>query len=387
MNILLLLRALGFGGTERQVIELAHGLARRGHHVGVATFYAGGPFEDAFAGPNPRRIVIGKRDRWDVVGFGWRLVRSVAAERPDVVYSFLPVPNLVASALRLTLRHPPAVVWGLRGTPLDRARYDRLERAAIRLERLTSRLPDLVIANSQQGAAWARGPEFGARKTIAIANGIDAARFRPAIAGEREAARGELGCPRGALVVAVVARLDPMKDHRTFLRALAIAGRGMPDLTALIVGDGPLLPRLKAEAAALGVADRVIWAPARREVTRIYHAADVLCLPSAFGEGFPNVVGEAMACGLPCIVTAVGDAAELAGDTGRVVSPRNPQEMARAILDFVKPLRETRPYNSAARQRIVENFSVETMISATERALLEVVAGRGNVVRVTSAEA
>jgi glycosyltransferase involved in cell wall biosynthesis len=379
LNVTLLIRALSFGGAERQVVYLAQGLARRGHRVSIVTFYTGGPFEDSFPGPNPERIVLGKRGRWDIVGFPWRLMRSMALQQPDVIYSFLPVSNLLAALFRTVFYRRSALVWGLRGTSLDLACYGPFERLSIRLERLASHLPDLVIANSQSGAAWAQGSAFGAARVAMIRNGIDTDRFRPATPEERAEARAVLGCPPATLVVAVVARLDPMKDHPAFLQALAIAAETTPHIVGLIVGDGPhrVVARLKARAVALGIADHVIWASARRRVTEIYHAADILCLPSAFGEGFPNVVGEAMACGLSCIVTSVGDAADLVGKTGRVVPPRDPCELARAILDLAKPIRESHSCNLAARRRIVENFELKKMISATESSLLQVVARRG----------
>ena len=378
MKIVLLIRALGFGGTERQLVYLAQGLARRGHQVSVATFYPDGAFADVFSKGNPEWFVAAKRGRWDVVGFCWRLMRAAAARRPDVIYSFLPVPNLLATLFRAAFCRGAALVWGVRGTPLDLERYDWLERTSIRLERWASHLPDLVIANSRCGAAWARGPAFGAPRVTTIVNGIDTDQFRPATPEDRAAARSVLGCPPGALVVAVVARLDPMKDHAAFLEALAITAPNEPHIIGLIVGDGsrPVIARLRARAAALGIADRVIWVAARRQVDEIYHAADLLCLPSAFGEGFPNVVGEAMACGLSCIVTSVGDAADLVGMTGRVVPPRDPHELARAILDLAKPIRESHSRNLAARYRIIENFELRTMISATESSLLQAVARR-----------
>ena len=378
LKILLLVRALGFGGTERQVVYLAQGLARRGHQVSVATFYPERAFADALSSGNPEWLVAAKRGRWDVVGFCWRLMRSLAARRPDVIYSFLPVPNLLAALFRAAFCRRAALVWGVRGTPLDLKRYDWLERTSIRLERWASHLPDLVIANSRCGAAWVRGPAFEATRVATIVNGIDTDQFRPATPEERAAARAALACPLAALVVAVVARLDPMKDHPAFLEAIAIAARTARHIVGLIVGDGPqpVVARLKAMAAALRISDHVIWAAARRQVNEIYHAADILCLPSAFGEGFPNVVGEAMACGLPCIVTSVGDAADLVGTSGRVVPPRDPCGLARAILDLAKPIRESHSCNFAARRRIVENFELKTMISATESSLLQIVAQR-----------
>jgi glycosyltransferase involved in cell wall biosynthesis len=376
-SVVLLVRALGFGGTERQVVALAHGLASR-HKVTVASFYPGGPFEAEFAAANPERLVIGKQGRGDVVGFCARLRRALSERRPDIVYSFLPVPNLLAAMLAWTSYRRPALVWGIRGTPLELARYDWLERASIQAERMLSRVPDLLIANSRSGAEWARACHAGARRIEIVPNGIDTDRFRPATPAERMAARRAFGCPERAVVAAVVGRLDPMKDHRTFLQGLASAVGRAPNLMGLIAGEGApgALERLKATASALGIADRVIWTGARRDVAEIYRAADLLCLPSAFGEGFPNVVGEAMASGLPCIVTAVGDSPELVGGTGIVVPPRRPEAMAEALIDCAARIGEIGACSSAGRQRIIAQFGLEPMISKTETLLRQVLADR-----------
>jgi glycosyltransferase involved in cell wall biosynthesis len=258
------------------------------------------------------------------------------------------------------------------------AHYSRLEAAAIRLERLAGRLPDLVIANSESGAASARRAGFRARRVATIANGIDTDSFRPPSPEERAAARALFGFPEAAAVIAVVARLDPMKDHTTFLGALAILADARPRSIALIAGDGLAATgaALRRLAEALGVADRVVWIGARQRVLDVYHAADLFCLPSAFGEGFPNVVGEAMACGLPCVVTAVGDSARVVGDTGIVVPPADPQALARAMLDCMKLIGKSCPPCLAARDRIVKHFTTEAMISATESILLEIAASR-----------
>ena len=386
LSIFLLVRALGFGGTERQVVYLAKGLARRGHRVTLASFYPDGPFEAELVEDNLERLVIGKRGRGDVFAFLWRLGRAVAARQPDVIYGFLPVPNLLTAATRIHFGARMGIVWGIRGTPLDPARYDWLERASIRLERLAARVPDLVIANSRSGKEWARGAGFDARRVAMVANGIDTAAFCPPSAEQRAAARAMLGCPADVPVVAVVGRIDPMKDHETFLEALATAARAAPELRALIVGSGAAaaVDRLRQSAETLGIGDRVIWSEARRDVARVYHAADLLCLPSAFGEGFPNVVGEAMATGLSCIVTAVGDSAELVGDTGKVVPPRCPELLARAILDCVRRLRESGRHNLAARRRIVDSFGIEAMVSATEDLLLAIAGERRRTKRAAS---
>lgn len=385
LRILLLVRALGFGGAERQIVTLATGLAQRGHAVTVVTFYPGGAFEGALAGGNPSRLNLEKAGRWDVFGFLGRLLRAISTERPDIVYSFLPMANLLAAATRAMVRTGPALVWGVRGTPLDLSRYDRLERASIRMERMLSHVPDLVIANSRAGADWASRWPSGQKKAAMVPNGIDTTAFRPATPRQRAAARASLGCPPGAVIVAVVARFDPMKDHAGFLRALAIAAHRAPDLRALVVGDGPpaAVTRLHDAAAALGLAKRVIWAGRRREVEQVYHAADMLCLPSAFGEGFPNVVAEAMASGLRCVVTDVGDCAYLVGGTGWVVPPAAPELLAGALFECRRAVLENGVIDTAARHRVVQQFGVEAMISATEDLLHQVVLARSRQAAIT----
>jgi glycosyltransferase involved in cell wall biosynthesis len=378
LRIFLLLRGLGFGGAERQLVHLAQGLARRGHQVTVATFYGGGPFECDLSEDNVEILPLGKMGRWDLLHFFHNLLRALEARQPDVIYSFLPAANILAAAARAVTAPRSALVWGIRGTPLDVARYGGVERASIWLEQLTRRAADLVIANSQAGAAWAGSGPFGAKRVAMIANGIDAETFRPASPDERIAARAALGCPLEGTIVAVVARLDPMKDHATFLRAFAILSRAAPGIRALIVGEGPpaTTEELHRMADVMGIADRVIWAGARRDVRQVYHAADILCLPSAFGEGFPNVVGEAMASGLRCVVTAVGECARLVGDTGLLAPPGSPEALARALLDSVQPLGKGWTANLAARERIIQYFGVGLMVSATERRLKEVVDAR-----------
>lgn len=173
-------------------------------------------------------------------------------------------------------------------------------------------------------------------------------------------------------MVAVVARIDPMKDHATFLQAFALASAERPEMQALIVGDGPRgqAAKLREQAESLGIASRVIWTAARRDVTVVYHAADLVCLPSAFGEGFPNVLAEAMSAGLPCVATAVGDSAAVLGPFGRVVPARDPTAMARALLDAARARIQEAADGSQLRRRVIEMFGIERMIVSTEEMLL-----------------
>ena len=371
MHIVLVTRALDFGGAERQLVQLANGLADKGHRVRVITFYPGAAFDGALHRPNPDLIVLGKRGRWDLVGFLWRFLRRIRALDPDVIYAFLPVPNLLAVLAGVFVSRRAAVVCGVRGTRLESARYDWLERLTIRLQLCSLGWSDLVIANSETGADWLRRTGLAGSQIAVVRNGIDTDAICPAAPGERTAARQCLGCKADAFVVAVVARLDPMKDHATFLQAFALAVAERPAMQALIVGDGPFsqAAKLRELARSLGIGEQVVWTAARRDVRVVYHAADVVCLPSAFGEGFPNVLAEAMSAGLLCVATAVGDTALVLGPFGWVVPARDPAALAVALLDAARAGTQEAADGSHLRRRVIETFGVQRMIVSTEKLL------------------
>lgn len=365
-GVAFLLRSLNFGGAERQLVTLAVGLHRRGRRVAVLVFYEGGPLEAELRRAGVPVRVIGKTGRWDVGGFARRLLGAIRAEAPAVLHSYLDVPNVVAASLK-PLLPGVRVVWGVRASNMDLRRYDRFSRGTFALLRSLSRVPELIIANSRAGAEYHSARGFPAERTVVIPNGIDTRRFRPD-AEARARLRAAWGVEPGEAMVGIVGRLDPMKDHPTFLEAAARLARERPAVRFVCVGDGPAEYRasLERRARELGIAGRVVWARAGVDVEGVYSALDVLCSASSYGEGFPNVVGEAMACGTPCAVTDVGDSALVVGAEGRVVPPGDPVALAHALGAL---LAERRWPRAAAREWIRGRFSVERLIESTESTL------------------
>jgi glycosyltransferase involved in cell wall biosynthesis len=169
-------------------------------------------------------------------------------------------------------------------------------------------------------------------------------------------------------LVGVVARLDPMKDHATFLKAAGIVAASHERVKFACVGDGSDACRreLVRLAHEWGIADRIIWASARHDVWRVYNALDLAVSASRFGEGFPNAVAEAMATGVPCVVTDVGDSAAIVADTGWICAPRDSRAIADAIGAAlsrlpVEPLR--------VRERIQANYASPQLLRRTARQL------------------
>ncbi|MCC7045709.1 MAG: glycosyltransferase [Alphaproteobacteria bacterium] len=369
MKLVLFTRSLNAGGTERQMAMLALGLAGRGHDVAVVLLYGGGALEALLRGSAVRVLAVGKAGRWDVAGPLWRLRRIFRAERPDAIYAFLPVQTVLAALLR---PKGARLVFGLRAGGMQLDRYDRLSALSYRLEALLARRADLVVANARAVRADAQRRGIDARRVAVVPNGIDTGMFRPDAAA-RAALRREWAIGDADFVVGTVARLDPMKDHGNFLEAAALFAREHADARFVIVGDGDAAYRdgLKAKAAALGIGGRVVWAGERRDLPAVYNALDLATLASAFGEGFSNVLGEAMACGTPVAATDVGDARDILGDDGAVAPPRDPAALARAWESM-----RGRPRDGKPRARIVATFGVDRMVARSEALLRAVIAGR-----------
>jgi glycosyltransferase involved in cell wall biosynthesis len=367
-KIAFLIRSLGVGGAERQLVELAKGLRGVGRDVVVLTFYPDGAMATELDEAGVRRVVVGKRHRWDVLGFVWRLAAELRRERAAILHGYMPDANILVTLLGRLLRRR-RVVWGVRASRVDLSHYDRVSAVVLNVARRLARGADLIICNSRAGAADHVAQGYPADRVLVVPNGIDTRRFRPD-PGARARLRSEWGIPEGAPLIGLVGRLDPMKDHRTFLRAAAALRREHPAARFVFVGRGAdgYVAELAALAAELGLADRLMWAAPRQDVTAVFAALDVLTLCSAFGEGFPNVVGEAMACGTPCVVTDVGDAAWIVGDTGRVVPVGDADALARAWAELL-PSVGCAALAERCRARIVGEFGLDALVRNTEAAL------------------
>ncbi len=367
MKLLLLTRCLDTGGAERQLVTLAKALAAEGRPPVVAVFYRGErTFEQELTAAGVTVHHLGKRGRWELAGFAARVRRMALSERPTVAYSMLPTPNLVLSSVRLVLPRL-RVVWGVRASQLDASDYSGFNSWTVRLQRLLASSADAIIANSHVGRRDLLAAGYPERRVHVVWNGIDTTQFRPMASG-RERLRREWGVSPAEKLIGIVARFDPMKDHDTFFRAARSLAAARPDVRFVCVGTGPPDIVRRIRSSAEGLEDRLIWAGARTDMPDVYSAFDLCVLSSAYGEGFPNVLGEALACGTRCASTSSGDAEAILNGLGPVVHPRNAEELAAAVS---RTLDEgvTDEWRREARARVCSRFSVSSMVANTERVL------------------
>jgi glycosyltransferase involved in cell wall biosynthesis len=324
-----------------------------------------------------------------VAGFLLRVAREIRHAEPDVLHAYLGGANIVAMALKPLLPRTK-VALGVRSSETHWADYTTLARTSFLMEGLASRRADLIVCNSGPGAKLYAGRGPAAERITVIPNGIDTSEFRPR-PEERRRLRAEWGVGEGDVLVGVVARLDPAKRHANVLRAVAeLRGRGHPVRLVCIGGGGPdeagsaqrgdYSAQIGELVRSLGLGGFVCWQRDREDVALCYSAMDVYVCASVT-EGFPNAVAEAMACGVPCVVTDVGDCRLLVGDAGVVVPPESPEALTVGMDALLARVQRERGLGHEARARIVSEFSVARLVARTDRALRELLGGDGDALR------
>jgi glycosyltransferase involved in cell wall biosynthesis len=366
IRIVYLTGSLAVGGAETQLVNLANGLSGAEFNASVVVFYPNGELE---AQLDPCRVPVfsaQKSNRWDIGAFILRLYRLLRRLQPDVLHSYLGPSNVFAAILSRLLPST-SLIWSIRASDMDLNYYDWSWRVTFAAERIMSNLPNEIVANSQAGRTHVVRHGFPAHRVSVIANGIDTEKFFPAPQLGKSLREMWIGTDDQYLV-GLPARLDPMKDHTTFIRSAAqLRSRGLK-VRFVCIGEGEerYRSRLEAEAAQLGLGGALIWVGRRSDMLNVYNAVDLVALSSAFGEGFPNVIGEAMSCGISCVVTDVGDAADVVGDTGAIVQRRSPEALANALhTQLLKSPEQRAALGDQARKRIENEFTIEKMIAQT----------------------
>ena len=361
MKILHVITTTDAGGAEAQLLRLAAG---GGADHGVVCLAGPGRLAPAMNRAGARVTCLGLKPGPGALARGLpRLAALMRAQRPDLVQTWLYHADLLGLlAARLSGAAP--LIWTLRCADMDLERYSRGVRLVLKANTLLSKLPAAIAANSQAGLEWHRRLGYPAERMRVIPNGFDLERFRPDPAA-RARLRAELGLGEGDLLVGCAARLDPMKDHACLLAAARLAAAQRPEMHFVLLGQGvsPGQPEL-AGWSEPPLAGRSHLLGYREDVPAWLAAMDVH-VSSSVSEGLCNAVGEAMAVGLPNLVTDVGDSRALVGPTGLTVPRSRPQELARALIELagMAPAERT-ALGRQARRRIRERYSLDGMRAA-----------------------
>lgn len=349
----------GIGGTELNAVRTAEALVRRGVEVEVAALQADGPLRSRYdaAGIPVHSFPLSNLYGPGAMRQGIRLAALVRKGDFDVVHCHDIYTNIFAgfwarrggaSAVIASRR------WGVDST---QGRLDRVNRMA---QRRSSR----VLANSSEVAAMVRGDGVGAPRVAVIPNFLEADAFVAPPDLDVARWRSARGIPEGAVVLGVVARLAPVKNHESLFRAVASIAPRFPALHLAVIGDGPCRSSLEALAGKLELDDRIHFVGMVPHRPNVNHYLDLTTL-SSISEGFPNTVAEAMAAGRAVVATAVGGVKDvvLHGDTGVLVAAHDDDALADALAARLGDPEGTARMGLRAREVASEEFAEDSVIS------------------------
>lgn len=351
---------LGIGGAQRQLVELAKALPRDRYALHVISLSTDKrAFEPAIRQLDVPLTLIPQSGVWSPGTFS-ALYRTLRAQRPDVVHTWLFTADLYGR-LAAWLARVPVILSAVRSVEPDKPAHYVLA------DRLLRRITTAFTVNAKAiGIVLSSRERVSPSRIQTVYNGVDLAVFDPS---RRDGAiRQQIAVGHDAPLIGIVGRLAPVKDHATFLRAAALVVREEPAARFLIAGSGPLRDALRQAVARLNLQEHVRFLDSQSEAAPVFAALDVVVVTSRY-EGCCNVILEGMAMGKPVIATAVGGNPELVipGETGLLIPPEDPQNLADAILHLLQDPDRARAMGQAARRRIEEHFTLERMAEQTDQ--------------------
>ncbi len=369
MKLVIIITGLATGGAEMMLFKLLQFIDHRRFFPHVISLTSKGEIGDRLEALGIPVEVLGmKPGRFSSLKF-LRLVHRLRELNPDAVHTWMYHADLLGGlAARLAGVH--AVGWGVRHgnfSPLDNKRFTFWVMKTCSV--LSHRIPRKILCCSQVARDIHISAGYDRDKMVVVPNGFDLSRYGPDTEA-RLSVRLELGLREDIPLVGLIARFNPQKNQAGFFEAAKLVHLNCPDAHFLLAGAGveEHNPTLRDAIRQAGVEANTHLLGKREDIPRLMAALDVLASSSSFGEAFPNVLGEAMACGVPCVVTGVGDSAEIVGETGRVVAVEDMRGLAHNIVEILQLSHEEhRAMGARARERIRERFEIESVVRKYER--------------------
>lgn len=360
MRIVLIITGLSTGGAEMMLVKVLERLDRQRFIPHVISLTTLGDLAPRIAALGIPVEALGMRNSVFALPVFFRLVRILKRLNPDAVHTWMYHADLVGG-VAARLSGIDAVGWCIRNGNFEWNKARPTFRAVFSACALLSRwVPSRILSCSMRARDVHIAHGYSAEKMMVIPNGFDVTRFRPD-KNCRGIVRAELGLGIDAPLVGMIGRFDPQKNHEGFIEAARYLHDLMPEVNFVLVGRG--IDRSNSKLRKLiddsGLNSSIHMLGLRDDMPCLMAALDVLASSSSYGEAFPNVLGEAMASGVPCAVTDIGDSAYIVGDTGRVVSSGDMRGLAQAMAVLLGAQEgERKALGTAARERVISFFEI-----------------------------
>lgn len=364
-KIALFIPTLALGGSERQLVELARGLDQSRWDVLVLTMYSQGALlNETTAIPGVRVVSFEKSNS---LIFLWVLMKKIQEEKTDILFSYLSTAQLYAVFVKIL--NPKIKLIFRIGDSIKAKEYSRFKNIMINAAlNLFRNVPDFYIFNSQAGQASKSLP-MALGKTKIVHNGVDTKKFQPSHI-LREKTRKILGIAEETILVGLLGNFTFYKGHKTFIQAANIVRKSNKNVHFLTIGNHDTVFGKEAmgDVRAMNMESCFTFLGIRQDVEEILPALDIGSSSSNMAEGFSNGICELMACGVPCVVTDVGDASLIVANTGIIVPKDDPTALAQGLSSMVGMSSVQRKVlGQKSRDRILEQFPVSKMVTATEQ--------------------
>ncbi len=368
IRVIHLITGLGSGGAEMMLCKLLSRMDASRFESIVVSLGDMGVVGDAIKSAGVPVICLNMKNYFGLFSGLAKLVGILKARKPDILQTWLYHADLLG-LLAGKIARIAVIGWNVRCSELEKNNIPLFTNLVRRLLAKLSATPSFVIINSEAGRRDHKTIGYHPRRWVMIPNGFDTDKFRPDPDIRRDV-RAQLGLTEETPLIGLVARYHPMKGHEIFLRAAREIAGMHKSVKFVLVGSGVDDNNwvLKSQIHDLGLSEKIFLMGYREHVANILPALDIMSLTSLWGEGFPNAVGEAMACAVPCVVTDVGDCADIVGDGGIVVSAKDWQALAAAWDKLLAMTDEERNrLGRAGRGRIELRYSLNHVTEQYER--------------------
>jgi len=361
LKLVFVITALGTGGAEMMLYKFLTRIDRDRYAPTVIALLGGGVFIERIQALDiPVQTLGMKPGKYNPIVL-LKLSKIFREIQPDLIQGWMYHANLAAQWAKSLSGSKAPVFWSIHHS-VDSLKAEKLALAAtIKLTALLSSKIEKVIFSATKGQNQHINLGYHSDNSVAIGDNFDLSKYKP-VSNSQFNLRSALDLPEDSILIGSVARYHPMKDHANLIDGAAILIKSNPRVHFILVGPNvdPENPTLSAQISQLGIEKQIHLLGERQDIPDLMTSFDIFTTSSAYGESFPNVLGEALSCQIPCVATDIGDSQIIVGETGVIVPPKDPQALADGWNKLIVLSREKRQdLGKQGRQRIETNFNLD----------------------------